>query len=570
MKKAADFAGLAGCCVSTVLLVCLAALTIYGARSVQPLAAAMLLRPALLLALTGVNFRGAAMGLRALCKAKPERHTACVMASLLALILCALGSASAAALGAALVWTAGAWLDWAQTRLTASLPGAAELQTHETIWGWASLGAAVCAAAVWAALGTRPDAVLARALCVLLAGALCPFRLIELLTSRRALRALPLAADDIQSLTALGTAERALFCPDGLLTDTPEAAEVRPAGMPEEQFLTLAASVMQCFDVPEARALTAAAQKRGLALRAADSFERSPDGFCAALDGKRYYAGMPEQLRRCGIFAPRTDAQQLSGKTALCFGMEGGMYLGLVAMHPSFCPGAEDAVRAIAAQHVAPTLEAGSQPLFLRQLAARVGADIAELPASERARTVVLTAGEPGIGMQGQTLTVSVRRLTDAPALFAVCRRMVKSRRGRCAAAAVSALCLAGLAGGLLAPALDIGSRPLLCALLGTLLPLLLAAAGMKPEPQTAPAPEAAAQPQPEATPEAASGMSRTRTIRMDELPALPGKAELEQTLLAVPGVQSAEADYENGFILVTGTAEKELLLQAIAEAVKA
>ena len=56
----------------------------------------------------------------------------------------------------------------------------------------------------------------------------------------------------------------------------------------------------------------------------------------------------------------------------------------------------------------------------------------------------------------------------------------------------------------------------------------------------------------------------------MEELPAMPGKAALEQALLDVPGVRTAEADYEAGLILVTGTAEKEPLLQAIAEAADA
>ena len=53
----------------------------------------------------------------------------------------------------------------------------------------------------------------------------------------------------------------------------------------------------------------------------------------------------------------------------------------------------------------------------------------------------------------------------------------------------------------------------------------------------------------------------------MDELPAVPGKIALEQALLDVPGVLTAEAKYETGIILVTGTADKETLLRAIAEA---
>ena len=69
---------------------------------------------------------------------------------------------------------------------------------------------------------------------------------------------------------------------------------------------------------------------------------------------------------------------------------------------------------------------------------------------------------------------------------------------------------------------------------------------------------------------ECASHLRCCSVLRMDELPTVPGKIALEQALLDVPGVLTAEANYETGIILVTGTADKETLLRAIAEAVSA
>ena len=329
---------------------------------------------------------------------------------------------------------------------------------------------------------------------------------------------------------------------------------------------------MQGFDAPEAKAILDAAQSRGLSLLPAEACEQTPDGFCAVLDGKRYYAGTPEQLRRHGIFAPRADDVQLSGKTALLFGMEGGMYLGLIALQAPLLPGAQEACRAIAAQRLRPVLAAGSQPLYTKQLAAQTGAEVAE--AAQKGRAVCICTGEPGAYLQEQTARLSVQTLADAAEVISICRRAVHTSRSLQGASAVCAFLLAGTAGGLLAPALDLGTSPALCALLAcvltalTLLPVLAGTrAGTAAEcteeaqPQLAP---------PEPEPPKPAPASHTLTIRMEELPAVPGKAALEQALLDVPGVLTVEASYETGLIFVTGTAEKEQLLQAIEEAAKA
>ena len=65
----------------------------------------------------------------------------------------------------------------------------------------------------------------------------------------------------------------------------------------------------------------------------------------------------------------------------------------------------------------------------------------------------------------GPVLTLET--LADAPAVFRVCRRAVRSSRMLTGAAAALAVLLAGCAGGIFAPAADLGGESLLCALLG-------------------------------------------------------------------------------------------------------
>ena len=158
------------CCVTTVLTALLAVLSFLNPEKLpfSPLLVRMLLLPALLLATAGVNFCCLKTGVRALFAGKPERHTAAVLTVLLALVLCALGVCPDASAAAALLLTASAWLDLLEQRLEAGLPDAPPTRTAEAVWAWAGFAAAVCAAAVWAALGAGIGAVLTRALCCLL------------------------------------------------------------------------------------------------------------------------------------------------------------------------------------------------------------------------------------------------------------------------------------------------------------------------------------------------------------------------------------------------------------------
>lgn len=559
-------------CISMLLTALLTVLTYLDPEQVPlaPLLVRMLLLPGLLLVIAGVNFCCLKTGICKLFTGKPDRHTTAVLTVLLAFVLCALGVFPDAAAAAALLLTASAWLDLLEHRLEAELPGMQAERTAENVWTWTGFAAAICASAVWAVLHARPAAILGRALCVLAASALCPLHMISLLTSRRAMQRMSIPTVSAKIIEALGTADTALLRPEGLLTGEPTAVDIRPTGMEAGQFLALAASVMQDCNAPEATAILNTAHSCGITVPSTGHCTQTPDGFCAELDGKRYYAGTSEQLRRRGIFAPRADDISLSGKTALLFGMEGGMYLGLIALQSPLLLGAPEACRVLAAQRLRLAIPAGSQSLYIRQLASQTNTEVIEaagpeqalMQLAQRGRPICIRAGEPSTYLQEQIPILSVQTLADAEDPISVCRRAVHTRRSLQGFSAVCTFLLAGAAGGLFAPALDLGAKPAFCVLLAcfltgmTLLPVLTgkcknAAAACIAEnklPQTI---SSESKPPEQETP------SHTLTIRMEELPAMPGKAALEQALLAVPGVQTAEADYESGLILVTGTAEK-------------
>lgn len=535
---------------------------------IRPLLVQMLLLPAMLLAASGLNWRCFRRGVRALLHGRPDRDSCVVLAAVLAAGLCALGASSGTAGCAVLLLTMYSWMDALEDPF--ALPSGSG-------WFYGIFAAAVCAAVFWIIRGNSVGHILERVLSLLAAASVCPFRLLAGLCSARAKRALPVSCDNLQTVSALGTADTAVIIPDGLLTDAPAVSDIRPAGMDEAGFLSLAASILQGCGAPDAACIVSLAQSRSLALQDASEREALPDGgWRAVIGGRQYFAGTQEQLQRSGIFAPHADELALSGKTSVCFGMEGGMYLGRIALEHLDCPDAQDAMRALASQRLRLVLPCGAQPLYTRQLAARFGADVSESADTlgqlrREGSPVLLVSGEPRAKLQEQLPVLSLRTLADAPVCLRRCRHAVHAGRLLTGLSAALLVLLAGLAGGVFSPAFDLGDRPLLCALLSlliTVVSVLLICAAVPSARAEAPADEPQQPVQPK--PEAVSAEASTTVLRMDELPAVSGKIALEQALLDVPGVLTAEANYETGVILVTGTADKETLLRAIAEAVSA
>ena len=437
---------------------------------IPPMLLQWLILPLLALLAAAVQAGRLLAGLRAALAGKPDGRLFCLLAAIGALALAALGKGGSSAAAAALLLCADAWLEQLQARVDGELPGTRLSSAGARLWFWGFLLAAVCAAVVWGILGAAADEIVCRAVGILAVGALCPFSLIAACAVRRAVRTCRVPVLDAQAVPALGDTDIVLFEPEGLLTGAPSVSDIRPAGMEEGQFLALAASILQGSGDGQAACIRALAESRGLALRPA----AQTDAAGAVIDGKHYLTGTAEQLRRAGIPVPRADELALSGKSELCFGMEGGLYLGRIALQRPICADAQETVQALLAQGLSVVLPAGREPLLTRQLAARIGASPAEQGETaawqalkKQGRPALLRAGEPRAELEESGLVLTLETLADAPAVFRVCRRAVRSSRMLTGAAAALAVLLAGCAGGIFAPAADLGSEPLLCALLG-------------------------------------------------------------------------------------------------------
>lgn len=457
------------CWISTALAalaLCLACGLPLPAR-IPPMLLQWLILPLLALLAAAVQAGRLLAGLRAALAGKPDSRLFCLLAAIGALALAALGKVGSSAAAAALLLCADAWLEQLQARVDGELPGTRLSSAGARLWFWGFLLAAVCAAVVWGILGAAADEIVCRVLGILAVGARCPFSLI----AACAVRTCRVPVLDAQAVPSLGDTDIVLLEPEGLLTGAPSVSDIRPAGMEEGQFLALAASILQGSGDGQAVCIWALAEDRGLALRPA----AQADAAGAVIDGKHYLAGTAEQLRRAGIAAPRADELALSGKSELCFGMEGGLYLGRIALQRPICADAQETVQALLAQGLSVVLPAGREPLLTRQLAARIGASTAEQGETAAAwqalkkqgRPALLRAGDFCAELEETGPVLTLETLADAPAVFRVCRRAVRSSRMLTGAAAALAVLLAGCAGGIFAPAADLGSEPLLCALLG-------------------------------------------------------------------------------------------------------
>ena len=432
---------------------------------IPPMLLQWLILPLLALLAAAVQAGRLLAGLRAALAGKPDGRLFCLLAAIGALALAVLGKGGSSAAAAALLLCADAWLEQLQARVDGELPGTRLSSAGARLWFWGCLLAAVCAAVVWGILGAA--AIVCRVLGILAVGALCPFSLI----AACAVRTCRVPVLDAQAVPALGDTDIVLLEPEGLLTGAPSVSDIRPAGMEEGQFLALAASILRGSGDGQATCIRALAEDRGLALRPA----AQADAAGAVIDGKHYLTGTAEQLRRAGIPVPRADELALSGKSELCFGMEGGLYLGRIALQRAICVDAQETVQALSAQGLSVVLPAGREPLLTRQLAARIGASPAEQGETATAwqalkkqgRPALLRAGEPRAELEESGPVLTLETLADAPAVFRVCRRAVRSSRMLTGAAAALAVLLAGCAGGIFAPAADLGGESLLCALLG-------------------------------------------------------------------------------------------------------
>jgi len=125
------------------------------------------------------------------------------------------------------------------------------------------------------------------------------------------------------ALEGLARVDTVVLDKTGTLTKgSPELTDVLPLGLKSDRLLELVAAGERRSEHPIARAIVAAAEKKGLRSLAVEGFEARPGkGLVARVDGRELLVGMEELLAEHGVdsAAARADFQRLAeaGKTPL-------------------------------------------------------------------------------------------------------------------------------------------------------------------------------------------------------------------------------------------------------------
>ncbi|QQU83395.1 heavy metal translocating P-type ATPase [Corynebacterium riegelii] len=217
---------------------------------------------------------------------------------------------------------------------------------------WFTLGAAILTAVVWTVVGMPNDAVV-RTITVLVIA--CPHALglaiplVVSIATERAARGGVLIKDRL-ALESMRSVDAVLFDKTGTLTKGgPTVTAIDPAGgRDKEDVLALAAAAEADSEHPLARAITGAAQARGVAVPQATDFSSSPAvGVKATVDGEVIEVGGPYLLEmHSAEELPIADEWRKEGAIILHV-LADGEVIGALRLADEIRPESRDAVDAL-------------------------------------------------------------------------------------------------------------------------------------------------------------------------------------------------------------------------------
>lgn len=217
---------------------------------------------------------------------------------------------------------------------------------------WFTLGAAILTAVVWTVVGMPNDAVV-RTITVLVIA--CPHALglaiplVVSIATERAARGGVLIKDRL-ALESMRTVDAVLFDKTGTLTKgEPTVTAIDPVGgRDKEDVLALAAAAEADSEHPLARAITGAAQARGVAVPQAIDFSSSPAvGVKATVDGEVIEVGGPYLLEQHSAEElPIADKWRKEGAIILHV-LADGEVIGALRLADEIRPESRDAVDAL-------------------------------------------------------------------------------------------------------------------------------------------------------------------------------------------------------------------------------
>ncbi len=221
-----------------------------------------------------------------------------------------------------------------------------------------------------------------------------------------------------EAFQALRRVQRVAFDKTGTLTEGhPGLRDIVAVGIPEEELLTLAASVEASSEHPLARAVVEEAFKRDISPSEVQGFEAVPgQGVRARLGERELLVGSPAFLGAQGVqFAAQgSRIQELEGRGLTVIGVaREGTLLGLLALGDALRPDAAETVRRLHALDIRTSLITGDNEQAAAYFARAVGIDDVHarvLPA-EKAALIRKLQKSARVAMVGDGIN-------DAPALM--------------------------------------------------------------------------------------------------------------------------------------------------------
>lgn len=282
---------------------------------------------------------------------------------------------------------------------------------------WFALGAAIVTAIVWTYLG-QPDEAVIRTITVLVIA--CPHALglaiplVVSIATERAARGGVLVKDRL-ALETMRSVRAVLFDKTGTLTKgEPAVTGVLATAGGEDEVLTLAAAAEAASEHPLARAIVAAAQRRGLTVPAATEFTSSPAvGVSASVAGRRVQVGGPRLLEQSGA-SPLPATTRWHGAIVLHV-LTDGVVAGALALADAIRPESRQAVDALHERGLDVVMITGDAEPVAAAVAAELRID--RVYAGVRPEDKAAKVAE--LQREGLTVAMVGDGVNDAPALAA-------------------------------------------------------------------------------------------------------------------------------------------------------
>ncbi len=283
---------------------------------------------------------------------------------------------------------------------------------------WYAVIAAIITATVWAVLGA-PESALVRAITVLVIA--CPHALglaiplVVSISTERAARGGVLVKERA-ALERMRTIDTVLFDKTGTLTKgEPAVNHVTTAGaLSEDELLAAAAAAEADSEHPLARAITAAAESRGLTVpRATDFRAATAVGVSATVDGRRVEVGGPALLTERGQEPlPATHPWSQEGAIVLHVLFDGRI-AGALGLADEVRQESREAVDALHELGIRVVMITGDAEPVARAVAAELGIDqvFAQVRPEHKSEKVL------ELQHDGRTVAMVGDGVNDAPAL---------------------------------------------------------------------------------------------------------------------------------------------------------